>query len=154
MAMTLGSMHVHETMTEEQLMDYPCHFVGENGTSLYDPEWEDPMALHEAAGALSAETGMDVLVFYCFDEDAVGLTLLQDGVPVAECAVSAYEELAQEPRNVGAIAEAFAIDDPGGARLLSILQPDVPVDACIAQLEAYLGLHLLPDVDLLGAMYE
>lgn len=153
MAITMGSIHVPGTMTPEQLLDYPCHLAEKNGTSLYDPEWEDPMALHEAAGMLSAETGRDVLAFYCFDEDAVGLTLFEAGEPIAECAVSAYEEFMQEPRNMEAIVEAFGITDPGGTQLMSILQPDTPVDECIAQLEAYLGLRLLPNAKLLEEMY-
>ena len=153
MAITIGSIHVPGTMTPEQPLDYPFYLAGENGTSLYDPEWEDPMALHEAAGMLSAETGRDVLAFYCFDEDAMGLTLLRAGESIAECAVSAYEELMQEPRNMEAIVEAFGIADPGGTKLLSILQPDMPVDACITELETYLGLQLLPNAKLFEEMY-
>ena len=146
MGLTIGSLHMMGTLTQEQQAANPYRLERDGRVSLYDNGWDNPLALYADAETLSRETGKDVLAFYCFDEDAVALVLYRDGKAVAGGASSLDEGLSQPPKNMGLIAAAFVVEDAGGATL-ERLMTDAPVDTMqqIDELAAYLRLPLLPD---------
>ena len=146
MGLTIGSLHMMGTLTQEQQAANPYRLERDGRVSLYDNGWDNPLALYADAETLSRETGKDVLAFYCFDEDAVALALYRNGKTVAEGVSSLDEGLFQPPKNMGLIAAAFGAEDAGGAEL-ERLMTDVAMDTMqqIDELAAYLKLPLLPD---------
>ncbi len=153
MGLTIGSLHMMGTLTQEQQAANPYRLERDGRVSLYDNGWDNPLALYADAETLSRETGKDVLAFYCFDEDAVALALYRNGKTVAEGVSSLDEGLFQPPKNMGLIAAAFGAEDAGGAEL-ERLMTDVAMDTMqqIDELAAYLKLPLLPDAALAEQM--
>ena len=153
MGLTIGSLHMMGTLTQEQQAANPYRLERDGRVSLYNLDWDNPLILYADAETLSCETGKDVLAFYCFDEDAVALVLYRDGKAVAGGASSLDEGLSQPPKNMGLIAAAFVVEDAGGATL-ERLMTDAPVDTMqqIDELAAYLRLPLLPDAELAEQM--
>lgn len=153
MGLTIGSLHMMGTLTQEQQAANPYRLERDGRVSLYENGWDNPLALYADAETLSRETGKDVLAFYCFDEDAVALALYRNGKTVAEGVSSLDEGLFQPPKNMGLIAAAFGAEDAGGAEL-ERLMTDVAMDTMqqIDELAAYLKLPLLPDAALAEQM--
>ena len=153
MGLTIGSLHLMGTLTKEQQAANPHRREQDGRVSVYDPDWDNPLILYADAETLSRETGIDVLAFYCFDEDAVGLTLYRSGNAVAGGVSSLDEGLSQTPQNMAQITAAFGVEDADGA-ILERLMMDAPQDTMqqIEELAAYLKLPLLPDAELAEQM--
>lgn len=153
MGLTIGSLHLMGTLTKEQQAANPYRREQDGRVSVYDPDWDNPLILYADAETLSRETGIDVLAFYCFDEDAVALALYRGGNAVAGGVSSLDEGLSQTPQNMAQITAAFGVEDAGGATLERLMM-DVPLDTMqqIEELAAYLKLPLLPDAELAEQM--
>ena len=153
MAITIGSLHLMGTLTKEQQAANPYRREQDGRVSVYDPDWDNPLILYADAETLSRETGIDVLAFYCFDEDAVALALYRGGNAVAGGVSSLDEGLSQTPQNMAQITAAFGVEDADGA-ILERLMMDAPQDTMqqIEELAAYLKLPLLPDAELAEQM--
>lgn len=153
MGLTIGSLHILGTLTKEQQAANPYRRERDGRVSVYAPDWDNPLILYADAEMLSRETGIDVLAFYCFDEDAVGLTLYRSGNAVAGGVSSLDEGLSQTPQNMAQITAAFGVEDADGA-ILEQLMTDAPLDTMqqIEELAAYLRLPLLPDAKLVEQM--
>ena len=153
MGLTIGSLHMMGTLTQEQQAANPYRYERDGRVSLYENGWDNPLALYADAETLSRETGKDVLAFYCSDEDAVALALYRNGKTVPEGVSSLDEGLFQPPKNMGLIAAAYGAEDAGGAEL-ERLMTDVAMDTMqqIDELAAYLKLPLLPDAALAEQM--
>ena len=139
MGLTIGSLHMMGTLTKEQQAANPYRLERDGRVSLYDSGWDIWSVLLRDAQTVSRKTGKDVLVFYCYNEDAVALVLYRGGKAVAGGASSLDERLAQPPQNMGLIAEAFGVEDAGGAtleRLMTDARADVMQQ--IGELAAYL----------------
>ena len=153
MGLTIGSLHMMGTLTQEQQAANPYRLERDGRVSLYDLSWENSGALIQDAISLSREIGSDILVFYCYDEDMVGLTLFRDGNDVASGAVSLDEGVSQTPQNMGLITAAFGIEDAGGAkleRLMTVARADVMRQ--IDELAEHLKLPLLPGLEMVERM--
>ena len=153
MGLTIGSLHMMGTLTQEQRAANPYRLERDGRVSLYDLSWENSGALIQDAISLSREIGSDILVFYCYDEDMVGLTLFRDGNDVASGAVSLDEGVSQTPQNMGLITAAFGIEDAGGAkleRLMTVARADVMRQ--IDELAEHLKLPLLPGLEMVERM--
>lgn len=153
MAITIGSLHLMGTLTKEQQAANPYRREQDGRVSVYDPDWDNPLILYADAETLSRETGIDVLAFYCFDEDAVALALYRGGNAVAGGMSSLDEGRSQTPKHMGLIAAAFGVEDAGGARLERLMTDALPdTMQQIEELATYLKLPLLPDAALAEQM--
>ncbi len=153
MGLTIGSLHMMGTLTKEQRAANPYRLERDGRVSLYDSGWDIWSVLLRDAETFSRKTGKDVLVFYCYNEDAVALVLYRGGKAVAGGASSLDEGLSQPPKNMGLIAAAFGVEDAGGARLERLMMDALPdTMQQIGELAAYLKLPLLPDAELAEQM--
>ena len=153
MAITIGSLHMLGTLTQEEQAANPYRYERDGRVSLYDHNWDSWHILLRDAETFSLKTGKDVLVFYCHNEDSVALVLYRGGKAVAGGMSSLDEGLSQTPKNMAQITAAFGVEDADGATLERLMM-DAPQDTMqqIGELAAYLKLPLLPDAELAEQM--
>lgn len=153
MGLTIGSLHMMGTLTQEQRAANPYRYERDGRVSLYDHNWDSWHILLRDAETFSLKTGKDVLVFYCHNEDSVALVLYRGGKAVAGGMSSLDEGRSQTPKHMGLITAAFGVEDAGGARL-ERLMTDALSDTMqqIKELATYLKLPLLPGAALAEQM--
>ena len=63
MAITIGSLHMMGTLTQEEQAANPYRYERDGRVSLYDHNWDSWHILLRDAETFSLKTGKDVLVF-------------------------------------------------------------------------------------------